>query len=446
MQLKGNFDPSFLSSILQLLCNEKRTGVLRLRHEDDTEVKIFIYDGYIIYATSSRRKSQLGALLKNMGIISAEQLNQCLSLAQKAKQALGKILVEHKIISPAELKKVIRKQAEDIILSAFLWGKGIFEYNDAKLILKDMVVTNLDIISIILEATRRIDEMSVLTKCIPSDKTIFRLTVKESNPAADKFNIEEWKLLSLINGQRTVSELIAASGLDSFQVYKALNTLLSSGLIESCPNNYQAHSKRYLALIEPMSNTLRWLHGELLKEVSQWTYTVILSNSASHSDQMPIEKRRQVRERQINLWVQSLFINSKPEFENPQHDFLNFYSLERQEKENIQDVLKVLKGVADPDKGCSILAEGFGQFFENIFTRLFKFSDLQSALRLCAKVIQRMAPENDTAQDKSLPDMLSVRLQSLVQAYSNENNDPPANKPPAHPILGISPFSDMQDL
>ena len=98
MQLKGNFDPSFLSSILQLLCNEKRTGVLQLRREDESGIKIFIYDGDIIYATSTRKQSQLGVLLKNMGLITPEQLKHCLTLAQKTKQALGKIIVEREII------------------------------------------------------------------------------------------------------------------------------------------------------------------------------------------------------------------------------------------------------------------------------------------------------------------------------------------------------------
>jgi hypothetical protein len=445
MQLKGNFDPSFLSSMLQLLCNEKRTGVLRLRHEDKTEVKIFIYDGYIIYATSSRRQTQLGVLLRNIGLISSEQLKDSLNLAKQAKQALGKILVERQIISPAELKKVIRKQAEDIILSAFLWGKGIFDYNDAKLILKDMVVTNLDIISIILEATRRIDEMSVLTKCIPSDQTIFRLIVKENSQKEDKFNSEEWHLLSIVDGQRTVRELIARSGYDSFQVYKALNTLLSSGHIESCPSNYHSYSRQYLLLIEPMFTALRIVHRELTQEVGQWTYTMIPPNS-SNSNSLPEEKRRQLHERQINFWVQSFFINSKPEFENPQHDFLNFYSLERKDEENNREVLKKLRGVEGPEKGCDVLKNGFIQFFDNIFAKLFEVMGAESTLQLCTKIIQHFASDKKHSGDKSLPEVISARLQSMAQTRTTQEEDTPTKNLPISPILGIPPSSDMQDI
>jgi hypothetical protein len=444
MQLKGNFDPSFLSSILQLLCNEQRTGVLRMRHDDKTEVKIYIYDGYIIYATSTHKQSQLGFLLKSLGLISSEQLKHCLNLAVKTKKAIGKILVEQKIIPPADLKKAVRKQAEDIILNVFFWEKGLFEYNDAKLILKDLVVTNLDIMSIILEATRRIDEMSVLTKCIPSDQIVFRITAKASQQVEETFNSEEWRVFSLINGQRTVRHLIAVSGYDSFVVYKALNTLLSSGQIESCPNNFRSHTQRYLRIIEPYLNTLRFVQYELIEVVAQWPYTV-LHPSDSNANQLSSDKLKELHDLQMNLWIQSLFGKTKPAINNPRYDFLKFYAPERKEEENIQDILNVLKRFEDPEKGSSILMNGLNRFIDNLFSNLFDALGPPTAHKLCQKVSQHLSSSENSHNSNALYEMISTRIQARAQTQKIQDTGPSAQRSSFNPILGLQSNDKNQD-
>jgi len=175
MNLKGDFDPSSLASILQLLSNEKKTGVLRVV-SDDNEVRIFIQDGAIIYAMGSQKEGRLGHLLISKGLITPDQLQQCLAEARSQKLAMGKILVGRGIISSEQLKSVIRKQAEFIVFNLFFWDQGSFEYSDARLNLNGLVVTRLDIMSIILEATRRIDEMSILKKQISNDRIVFRIS------------------------------------------------------------------------------------------------------------------------------------------------------------------------------------------------------------------------------------------------------------------------------
>ena len=92
MSLKGKIGNIYLSSLLQLLCNDKKTGVLRVR-DAENQVKIYLHEGTIVYAKSSQKKHRLGYLLTNKGIISAEELRKCLRLAQEKKQTLGKVMV-----------------------------------------------------------------------------------------------------------------------------------------------------------------------------------------------------------------------------------------------------------------------------------------------------------------------------------------------------------------
>ena len=71
MTLKGNFDTFYIATILQLLSNDKKTGILRVT-DNDKEIQVFIKEGTIIYAMGSHSKDQLGYLLKTNGQISEE--------------------------------------------------------------------------------------------------------------------------------------------------------------------------------------------------------------------------------------------------------------------------------------------------------------------------------------------------------------------------------------
>ncbi len=231
MTLKGNFETFYIAAILQLLGSDEKTGVLSIANEEK-EVQVFFKSGVIIYATGSHVKNQLGYLLKTNGIISEEQLNECLKISKKKKQALGKILCEKKYITKAELRHYVHKQAENIIYDLFRWEKGNFEYKDVPLNLKGLKIVQLNTMELIMEATRRIDEMSVLIGQIPSDKLIFKISGKTKTNEEITLNEEEWQLLAMLDGTSTVREIINRSGHDDFQVYKILNSLILAGRIQ----------------------------------------------------------------------------------------------------------------------------------------------------------------------------------------------------------------------
>jgi hypothetical protein len=90
MSLKGKLETFFLSSILQLLYNDKKTGMLRVVGKTE-EVPVVIKDGAIIYALGSKKESRLGYLLRTQGVLSEEQPSKCLLTAKEKNQPLGKV-------------------------------------------------------------------------------------------------------------------------------------------------------------------------------------------------------------------------------------------------------------------------------------------------------------------------------------------------------------------
>ena len=232
MALKGNIETFYLSSILQLLAQDKKTGILTIA-EQDRIVRVYIKSGNIVYAVGTQKEVRLGYLLRTKGIISAEELQKALGLAKQRNEKLGKILVEKGYISVETLKKFIHQQVRDILYDLFLWKQGDFEYVDQDFNLDQEFVTELNHMEVILEGTRRVDEWSILKKNIPDKQMVFKInrSVEEQRDTVN-LTANEWRIISLINGKRTVQQVVEDSGNDEFSVYRVINSLISSGLIE----------------------------------------------------------------------------------------------------------------------------------------------------------------------------------------------------------------------
>ena len=98
MGLKGDFQTIFLASILQLLCNEAKTGLLKAT-SGKNEVTVFISEGEIICASASNKDSRPGIILRRHNVITEKQLLECLAVSKESKQALGKVLLKKGYIS-----------------------------------------------------------------------------------------------------------------------------------------------------------------------------------------------------------------------------------------------------------------------------------------------------------------------------------------------------------
>ena len=231
MNLQGEFEGLNLTSIFQLLCNDQKTGLLIVK-SNEKESKVYFNKGTIVYASSSVKTSRLGFIMKEDGVITAKQLKECLYRAQEKRQSIGKTLVEGGYISVAILKKYHNQQVEDIIYNLLFWKKGTFEYKDTKLNLKSIILAELNPMKLVLEASRRMDEMSVLAKVITSEDSVFKLCSSMKSKEELKLNSDEWKVVSLIDGSRTVRQIIDMSSYDDFKVYKILYSVKSYGVIE----------------------------------------------------------------------------------------------------------------------------------------------------------------------------------------------------------------------
>src|SRR5664280_745556 len=82
---------------------------------------------------------------------------------------------------------------------------------------------------LVAEGQRRMQVWPTLTSHIPSPDTVLRLAASPSfDPSCTR---EEWGLLALVDGNRSVSEIVALLGRSEFALAGALAALVERGLL-----------------------------------------------------------------------------------------------------------------------------------------------------------------------------------------------------------------------
>lgn len=262
MALEGTLRDFSLADIFQLIGLQRKTGVLTLQGKDDTVTVTFL-DGKVVGADSGshRLETRLGHVLMKSGMLTQEQLARALEIQKETLQRLGFILTHYQIISNDSLKQALQLQILQIVYRLFRWKDGDYHFSQETTIEYDRDnVVPISAESILMEGARMIDEWPIIEKRIRSSDMVFRkkgagqeivvvggedVDEVDFEPAAsaqrkkkaaggDKIRIseEEKRVYELLDGKRTVGEIIEMSRLSEFDTSKALYELLTRDLIE----------------------------------------------------------------------------------------------------------------------------------------------------------------------------------------------------------------------
>ncbi len=156
MSLTGDIGTISLSGLLQLLSSEQKTGILSVR-QSDMEFQLFLLDGNVVYATQTLKVARLGELLLHDKQVTEAQLNKCLEISVKKKQALGKTLVENNHITRETLEKYLYTQVQEIVFTLFCMDEGTFAYRNSQFEMRWLVPVEINTLRLVMEALERLD-------------------------------------------------------------------------------------------------------------------------------------------------------------------------------------------------------------------------------------------------------------------------------------------------
>jgi hypothetical protein len=175
LALQGNLEDFDLTDVLQLIHLGKKDGALEIETEGDRG-EIYFERGKVLYA------------------------------------------------------KTKHKMGEDSIHQILRWSKGKFSFSPEKTAPERKM--DIPIQNLILDAAKQIDEWKRLEKIIPSVEMIVDF-VEDPEVSSEEINLspEEWKILSLITGERSIRDVALLAKMTEFNTAKIFYGLVSSGLV-----------------------------------------------------------------------------------------------------------------------------------------------------------------------------------------------------------------------
>ena len=219
--------PGSLANVLSFVHMNQWDGTLGIA-SGDTRKFLYFGRGRLLFATSNLLEDRLGPVLVRMGLLSDANLASCEKEVTE-KRRLGNLLVARGLATSHDLYQGVKRQAEDVLYSVLLVGRGTYFFlkglQEAALPARLMLDTQ----SLLLEGTRRIDEMSYFRGKIAGPQVVLaRRSPRPETPLeGDARTIYE-----LCDGLRSIGDLTRLSTLGEFATTKAAFELLQTRFVE----------------------------------------------------------------------------------------------------------------------------------------------------------------------------------------------------------------------
>jgi len=233
---KGTLKEFSFPKILIYLNRNRKTGTLIIKTPAFTK-KIFLVKGDAIFASSTYEDDRLGEILLKAEKITMEQYDRSVELLKQTGKRQGAILVELGYLAPKDLFWGVKYQVREIIYSIFHLEDAEYDFFEGEIPTQEVITLKMSMGNLIYEGVKKIDNWNRIRNEMPDTDSILKMS---SNPTSLFQNIElssqDKEMLSVINGTKTIKELIDNSSTSSFEALKTLYVLWSIDMLEEKDN------------------------------------------------------------------------------------------------------------------------------------------------------------------------------------------------------------------
>lgn len=227
--LAGNLSEFGLADVIQLLSLTKKTGVLHLETPLG-EGLVEVHDGAATYAVADRCRMPLAARLLAEGLVDEEALP-----ALVRAQAQGGDGVAAALAPLAEdalaLDGLVREQLIEAMFELLRQPEGDFTFAPGTADGAD-VALRIPGEDLLASATARLSEWSRVEERLPGDGTVLALAPTAPHEGV-VFDRDEWALAVLLDGKRTVAEVVQLCGRGRYPTTVLLAELVGRGVVEA---------------------------------------------------------------------------------------------------------------------------------------------------------------------------------------------------------------------
>jgi len=223
--LTGSFATLPLPDLLGFLEARARTGVLAV--DGGVAASLTLVEGAVVLGLSADGPS-LRQVLIGSGLVDSAGWSAAEAGARTA-GSIGEALIAGGV-DPARLEHVLREQCIGVVFELLLPDAATFEFADGETHpIGDRF--RFPPAELVAEARHRIDGWRPIARSVPSTAAVLRPV---RHLATDEVTVgaSDWTVLALLDGHRTVADLIAELGVSAFVVCAQLHRLREAGLVE----------------------------------------------------------------------------------------------------------------------------------------------------------------------------------------------------------------------
>jgi len=224
--LSGSLQDLPLRELLDLLAAGGRTGAIEL--DGAAPGLVVLVEGRISLALTDDGPT-LQQVVLGSGLTTADGWDRAEHEARAGASLADALVAEG--ADPGELEAALREQAISALFEFVLPSETRFAFvPDAQHPLGNRFTFPAP--DLIEEASRRIDAWRVIADAIPSTAMVMRLAPEAPN-AIVNVPADDWRVLALVDGHRSIAGIIEALGMSAFAVCGVVHRLMVSGLVES---------------------------------------------------------------------------------------------------------------------------------------------------------------------------------------------------------------------
>jgi CheY-like chemotaxis protein len=238
-RVAGDLDVFGISNLLQMLSGAGSHGLLTISKGAERKVIQFL-PGAIRLMSGVRRTNPLGEILVRTGVLTTERLSELLVQQKNTGQRLGDLVVELGIMSRDTLESALREQVAEEVYELFAWTDASFEFMEtmeeppaAQQGPLAGVRLDANMMSLMIEAARRMDELERIRAVIPDERLIptqVELPVSFDDLGLERRAVEE--ILPLADGTRSIDRIVEESLYPKFMVLRTLYGLSERGILK----------------------------------------------------------------------------------------------------------------------------------------------------------------------------------------------------------------------
>lgn len=225
--VKGSLGQVPFPKALNFINQAGKSGIMALS-QGKRKVHIHFDRGEIVYVTSSYfPEMSLGDYLVKEGMITPEVNQESIEFTRNDKIKQGAYLVEKGHLSPHDLYAALNTQVSKKLFKLFAWGEGEFYFREGEIIGEEHRILNISFPNLLYRGIRFY---------LPMEKPPMEFRGRKEDilvkRLAGRYRIEDLQLgpadiriYNLINGERTLRQIVTASNMNKRAAYKVLYAL-----------------------------------------------------------------------------------------------------------------------------------------------------------------------------------------------------------------------------